>query len=67
MLNGFNSKGETALHDACTHKEPDCVDQLLRWDAKPLISESKRYPIHCAVKAGDEKYVNFYITSLLYS
>lgn len=51
-INQLNMSGESALHEACLSGHPKNVEQLLRWNADPMITSSNRYPIHCAMEAN---------------
>lgn len=63
-INKLNAAGESALHEACIHDQPQNVLQLLKWDFNPNVSESYRFPIHCAVEKSSIKY-EFVRASLL--
>ena len=52
-INQLNVRGESALHAACLASQPDNLEHLLRWGANPLLSQSHRFPIHCAVEQDD--------------
>ena len=49
--------GEGPLHIACLHDRPANVEQLLRWGAKPSLTMSGRFPIHCAMKVASARYI----------
>ncbi len=55
LVNKMNNSGETALHQACLNRMPQNVEMLLQLGADPTLSKSKRYPIHCAMKADSLK------------
>lgn len=56
-INQLNLYGEGPLHLACLHDRPANVEQLLRWGAKPSLTMSGRFPIHCAMKVASARLV----------
>ncbi|KAF6030015.1 PLA2G6 [Bugula neritina] len=56
-VNCMNIYGETAAHIACTENQPECLELLLMNNADPMVSESYKSTMHCAVKAKDTECV----------
>lgn len=54
-VNSLDAFGESALHEACLSGQAKNVEQLLRWNADPLLTQSDRYPVHCAVLTNSLK------------
>ena len=61
----LNVEGESALHEACLRDQPKNVEQLLRSGLNPMLTQSYRFPIHCAASVSSVRSVDEYMSLLL--
>ncbi|XP_013395642.1 85/88 kDa calcium-independent phospholipase A2-like [Lingula anatina] len=61
VVNTCNGEGETPLHIAALHNKDECLDELLIHGADPMLTNSYRFPIHCATKNSNIKCIEILV------